>query len=177
MMIDCLIPAMLDFCNEQDCSPYTDDELECLASGAYTVLSDLPDSEIKECPIYRYLFFMGDGSSADLFPADVKEAGLITKQAIPLAVIPLMHRIIDGVQQITTAYDFAFDLANRRILMMYRVMMISPAITTIYRTEIADDPMFDPYTFMMELTAQVYAKLKHLPCAAEPSVLRRKEAA
>ena len=61
---------------------------------------------------------------------------------------------------ITRGYDLVYDLDREEIILLYRVIFSDNNIVTIYRVETEWIEDFDVTEFMLDLTAQITAKLK-----------------
>lgn len=180
MMNDAMQMALMEFCAEQELmSDYMDEnELGSLVEAAFAVLNRIPAADMKEFRVYRYHFYAGKDYTHEIFPEHIRENGLLCERAIHLATIPLDNYAAGDSRLIYRGYDVVYDVNKEHIMLLYHIIMADKDVTTIYRTETETYEDFDSYEFIIELAAQMAAKLKRNLCVSEMCApFRGKEAA
>lgn len=154
--------ALLCFCLEQ-CSTYGGvavDEVENLVNKAFEVFGKTPSGMIDPITLYRYHLYAGERYTDEIFPDDIKENGVICKRCLHLGTF-LANEYSDNTDKIITrGYDLVYDLDREEIVLLYRVVYSDNSVVTIYRVETDYFEDFDVTGFMLDITAQIAAKLK-----------------
>ena len=157
--------AMVQFCTEQDIlSEYLpEDEIESLVEAAFNVMNRIPNTGLHETEIYRYHFYTENDAQQEIFPDYIKDNGLLFPSAIHLATINCDEYISDsGIQKLVTCgYDVIYDLVTEEIRLLYRIVNNDAAVTSVYRVEADSLEDFDAREFIIEVTSQMLAKLRH----------------
>lgn len=175
---DSIESALLDFCMQQKVmSDDLDDELGYLVGSAFSVMNRIPAAEMKEYSVYNYHFYAGEQFTSEIFPEHIKENGLLCERAIHLATMQVDSYSATGLETklISRGYDMVYDIEEQRILLLYYIITSDDNVTIIYRTETDTFEDFNSYEFIIELAAQMIAKLKRNLCM--PEQFHAKEAA
>ena len=61
----------------------------------------------------------------------------------------------------TCGYDVIYDLVTEEIRLLYRIVNNDAAVTSVYRVEVDSLEDFDAREFIIEVTSQMLAKLRH----------------
>ena len=98
-------------------------------------------------------------SSEEIFPAEVRDNGVLCERCLHLGTF-LANEYSNTEKIITCGYDVVYDLDKEDIVLLYRVVYTDNSVVTIYRVETEWIEDFDVTAFMLDLTAQIAAKLK-----------------
>ena len=153
--------ALLCFCLEQ-CSVnggVTVDEVENLVNKAFSVFGKNPCAHIDPISMYRYHLYAGEQYTYEIFPDEVRDNGVLCERCLHLGTF-LANEYSDNTDKIITrGYDVVYDLDREEMILLYRVVFSDNNIVTIYRVETEWIEDFDVTEFMLDLTAQIAAKL------------------
>lgn len=171
--------ALLQFCFEQnELNGYTEEgEIETLVESAFEVLKKPDGTSLPVTPIYRYNMYAGEQFTGEILPDDIKENGIICRNAVMLGTFTLDTYTANTEEDraIVRGYDVYYDIDSEEICLIYRVVTTDDSVTTIYRvdTDVYED--FDVYEFVISISAQLMGKLKQ--SLSVPMMITIKEAA
>ncbi len=153
--------ALLCFCLEQ-CSASGSvivGEVENLVGKAFEVFGKTPSAHIDPIILYRYHLYAGEKYTEEIFPAEIRDNGVLCERCLHLGTF-LANEYSNTEKIITCGYDVVYDLDREDIVLLYRVVYTDNSVVTIYRVETEWIEDFDVTAFMLDLTAQITAKLK-----------------
>lgn len=154
--------ALLCFCLEQ-CSVnggVTVDDVENLVNKAFEVFGKNPCAHIDPISMYRYHLYAGERFTYEIFSDEVRDNGILCERCLHLGTFLANEYSNNTDKIITRGYDLVYDLDREEMILLYRVVFSDNNIVTIYRVETEWIEDFDVTEFMLDLTAQVTAKLK-----------------
>lgn len=155
--------ALVRFCTEQETlSEYmSENEIEYVVESAFSVMNRIPTTGMRVEPIYRYHLYAGAAFADEIFPYSIKENGVLYNNAIQLGtfLIDSYRASSDETKRIVRGYDVVYDLDSSEIRLLYRIATTDDSMTTLYRvdTDLYED--FNFYEFIIDLSAQMIAKL------------------
>lgn len=154
--------ALLCFCLEQCsmCGGVAVDEMENLVNKAFEVFGKNPSGMIDPISLYRYHLYAGEQYTNEILPEDIMENGVICERCLHLGTFLANEYSNNTAKIITRGYDLVYDLDSEEMLLLYRVVYADNDVVTIYRVETEWFEDFDITEFMLDLTAQIAAKLK-----------------
>lgn len=153
--------ALLCFCLEQ-CSANGGAsvcEVENLVNKAFEVFAKNPSGMIDSISLYRYHLYAGEKYTEEIFPDNIKENGVICERCLHLGTFLANEYSNNTDKIISRGYDLVYDLDIEQMLLIYRVVYSDNDVVTIYRVETEWFEDFDVTEFMLDLTAQITAKL------------------
>lgn len=164
VMNDDMQSALTQFCMEQELmTDYMEEgEVESLVESAFAVMNRIPCTGMKKTAMYRYHFYAGDELTDEIFPENVRDNGLLVSAAVHLGTITVADYCSDEnpSRMVSRGYDVVYDLETEQIRLFYSIATSDDEIVTVYRVEVDSYDSFDLQEFMIELSAQMIAKLK-----------------